>query len=287
MEKINLSVVRGFSDSITVTFNFVKQEFVPFIKVLGVIVIPLILVDFLVKGFFLRDLLAINETNDLFLVLKSSLITGLGAGVIYMWTQIVVIAYLRVYYDKYRNGDLNRITSGEVWQVVWKYLGSSIVVSIAFGFIVILGTFFFVVPGIYFAIALIFLVYCIMIKGDSADKAFGGSMALVKGRWWNVLGYVLVLQMIISVLAYIFNIPYLFVTIKETILGESSNLYGTAFSYYLANLGQYLAQSILVVGVGIRFFSYWEEREHATLLDKIGKLGQDEPKEEGEDEGIH
>ena len=68
MEKINLSVVRGFSDSITVTFNFVKQEFVPFIKVLGVIVIPLILVDFLVKGFFLRDLLTINETNDLFLV---------------------------------------------------------------------------------------------------------------------------------------------------------------------------------------------------------------------------
>ena len=76
-------------------------------------------------------------------------------------------------------------------------------------------------------------------------------------------------------------------TIKETILGESSNLYGAAFSYYLANLGQYLAQSILVVGIGVRFFSYWEEQEHGTLLDKIGKLGQDEPKEEREDEGIH
>ena len=287
MEKINLSVIRGFSDSITVTFNFVKQEFVPFLKVLGVIVVPLILIDFLVKGFFLRDLLTINEASDPFLVIKNSLITSVGAGVIYMWTQIVVIAYLRVYYDKYRNGDVNRITSGEVWQVVWKYLGSSILVSIAFGFIVVLGILFFIVPGIYFGIALIFLVYCIIIRGDSADRAFGGSMALVKGRWWNVFAYAFVLQLIISVLAYIFNVPYLFVTIKETILGESSNLYGTAFSYYLANLGQYLAQSILIVGIGVRFFSYWEEQEHGTLLDKIGKLGQDEPKEEREDEGIH
>ena len=75
MEKINLSVIRGFSDSITVTFNFVKQEFVPFLKVLGVIVVPLMLVDFLVKGFFLRDLLTINETSDPFLIMKNSLIT--------------------------------------------------------------------------------------------------------------------------------------------------------------------------------------------------------------------
>ena len=31
MEKINLSVQRSFSDLITVTINFMKQEFVPFI----------------------------------------------------------------------------------------------------------------------------------------------------------------------------------------------------------------------------------------------------------------
>ena len=32
MEKINLSVQRSFSDLITVTINFMKQEFVPFIR---------------------------------------------------------------------------------------------------------------------------------------------------------------------------------------------------------------------------------------------------------------
>lgn len=280
MEKINLNVVRGFSDSITVTFNFVKQEFVPFAKVLGVIVLPLILVDFLLKGFFLRDLLAMSESNDPVMLLKNILITGMGAGIVYMWIQIVVISYLRMYYDKFRNGDLSRITPGEVWNVVWKYLGRAILVSIAYGFIVVFGLVFFVIPGLYFSIALIFLVYGLIIKDSSADHAFSGSMSLVKGRWWNVFAYAFILQLLISVLAYIFNLPYLFLEIKKTLLGESSNLYGMAFSYYLANLGQYLAQSILIIGIGIRFFSYWEEQEHGTLLSKIEKLGQEEPKEE-------
>lgn len=285
MEKINLSVVRGFSDSITVTFNWVKQEFVPFVKVLGVVVLPLILIDFLIKGFFLRDLVtaSVGEIE----ALKNMVFLAIGAGIVYIWTQIVVIAYLRVYYEKFRQGDSKRITTGEVWRVVCKKLASSVLVSIAFMFIVVLGMVFFIVPGIYFAVALIFLVYCIIIRGDSADRAFGGSMALVKGRWWNVFGYAFVLQLIISVLAYIFNVPYLFVTIKESILGGGINLYGAAFSFYLSYLGQYLAQSVMVVGIGIRFFSYWEEQEHTTLLDKIGKLGQKEqPKEEPENEGI-
>ena len=32
MEKINFNQVRGFSDSITLTFNFIKQEFKPLLR---------------------------------------------------------------------------------------------------------------------------------------------------------------------------------------------------------------------------------------------------------------
>ena len=32
MEKINFNQVRGFSDSITLTFNFIKQEFKPLLS---------------------------------------------------------------------------------------------------------------------------------------------------------------------------------------------------------------------------------------------------------------
>lgn len=50
MEKINLSVERSFSDLITATINFMKQEFVPFIRAFAVIGFPVILlVLYLIK----------------------------------------------------------------------------------------------------------------------------------------------------------------------------------------------------------------------------------------------
>ena len=94
----------------------------------------------------------------------------------------------------------------------------------------------------------------------------------------------------------VYNIPLLYGTVGEIVVEKSGSLnlgvegimaVGAIFGYIVGCYANSLAQSILVVGIGVRFFSYWEEQEHGTLLDKIGKLGQDEPKEEREDEGIH
>ena len=65
MEKIDLHQVRGFSDSITVTFNFVKQEFKPLLKSLAVIVLPLIFVDLFLKSFMMRGMLSLMVSGPL------------------------------------------------------------------------------------------------------------------------------------------------------------------------------------------------------------------------------
>ena len=53
MERINLCVQRSFSDLITATVNFMKQEFVPFIRAFAVIGFPVILIML----FLMKDLL--------------------------------------------------------------------------------------------------------------------------------------------------------------------------------------------------------------------------------------
>lgn len=283
MGKINLNVEREFSDSITATFNFVKQEFVPLIKALAVIVLPVILVDFFVKGFFMQSLLELEESRDSWSVLRNAMWTGVSSGIIYTWMGIMVVSYLKVYYDKYRQGDENRITPKEVWQVMLARLGSSLFASFAFGLIFVIGVLFFIVPGIYFSIAFVFVIYCLIIQNKPVDSAFGASRELVRGKWWNMFLYLIVLQLIIGVMAWIFNIPYFFLTIKAVITENPGNLYEMTLCYYLSNLGQYLSQTLLLVGVGIRFFSYLEQKEHTVLLDKIGQLGQDTPEQERED----
>ena len=64
MEKIDLNVGRGFSDCITVMFNFVKQEFKPLMKAAGFIVLPLLLVDMVLKSFFISDICAYTSLID-------------------------------------------------------------------------------------------------------------------------------------------------------------------------------------------------------------------------------
>lgn len=283
MGKINLNVERGFSDSITATFNFVKQEFAPLLKALAVIVLPMVFVDFFVKGFFMQTLLELEDSRDSWSVLRSAAWTGVSSGIIYGWMGIMVVSYLKVYHDKYRQEDENRITPGEVWRVMLSRLGSALLASFAFCLIIVVGMLFFIVPGVYFSIAFVFVIYSLIIQNKPIDSAFGASNELVKGKWWNLFLYLIVLQLIISFMAWIFNIPYFFLTIKAVITESPGNIYEMSFCYYLSSLGQYLAQTLMLVGVGMRFFSYLEQREHTVLLDKIGQLGQDTSEQERED----
>jgi len=95
----------------------------------------------------------------------------------------------------------------------------------------------------------------------------------LKGKWWNFFGYVIVLQLIVGGLSYIFSIPYLVLTFKTTFTQQLPGIYETTFSLLFANLGQSLLQLISVVGIAVRFFTYLEQKEHTGLLSKIGQIG--------------
>ena len=100
-----------------------------------------------------------------------------------------------------------------------------------------------------------------------------GWSELFYGKWWNLLGYVLVFKLIVGGLSYIFSIPYLVLTFKTTFTQQLPGIYETTFSLLFANLGQSLLQLISVVGIAVRFFTYLEQKEHTGLLSKIGQIG--------------
>ena len=57
MEKINFNQVRGFSDSITLTFNFIKQEFKPLLRSFAVIALPVIFIGLFFMSYSARECL--------------------------------------------------------------------------------------------------------------------------------------------------------------------------------------------------------------------------------------
>ena len=177
MEKINLSVQRSFSDLITVTINFMKQEFVPFIRAFAVIGFPLILLML----FFMKDLLmgafdmslhpeAYYEVNNFGDTMLRTLFTSLFGMLLMMWVQLFAISYLRVYWDHYQAGIEERITIGEVLGVMLKKLGVYLMWSVFCGLVVFIGFLFLFVPGIYIGISFTFGSYLLILRDNGLGK---------------------------------------------------------------------------------------------------------------------
>ena len=266
MEKINFNQVRGFSDSITLTFNFIKQEFKPLLRSFAVIALPVVFIGLFFMSYSARESLITIVQPDQYAgssldMLTNSLLTNLLTMVIYFWMSLIGIAYIRVYQDKVAAADEARITPGEVWQVMWRNLGKSLLWAVIYLLMVVFGMILFIAPGIYLGVVFGFVFYYMILENRSISAGMSGSRELLKGKWWNFFGY------------YIFSIPYLVLTFKTIFTQQLPGIYETTFSLLFANLGQSLLQLISVVGIAVRFFTYLEQKEHTGLLSKIGQIG--------------
>lgn len=272
--RINLQEVRNFSDSFTATFVFVKQEFKSLITAFAVIMLPLIFADLFVKGYTMRSLitdpLGSSKTGSDILSLVVNYFSTL---VLVFWLGVFVISFLRVYTDKFKVYSEERITVKEVWRVMSKHLGKAFIVGVVYLLAVSVGTVMLIIPGIYVSVILIFSIYYLILRDNTITGSLGDSADLVKGQWWSLFGFIFILNLIISMLSYVFTIPYLVITLKSVFTREPLGIYESTFGMLLANLGQYFLYIFTFVGIGVRFFSSLERQEHTLLLNKIEHLG--------------
>ena len=190
MEKINFNQVRGFSDSITLTFNFIKQEFKPLLRSFAVIALPVIFIGLFFMSYSARESLIAIVQPDQYAgspldMLTNSLLTNLSTMVIYFWMALIGIAYIRVYQDKVAAADEARITPGEVWQVMWRNLGKSLLWAVIYLLMVVFGTILFIAPGVYLGVVFGFVFYYMILENRSISAGMSGSRELLKGKWWN------------------------------------------------------------------------------------------------------
>ena len=115
-----------------------------------------------------------------------------------------------------------------------------------------------------------------MLKDRSLGEAMSDSRSLIKGKWWHFFAYIIVLQLIVGILSYVFAIPYQVVTFKTMFVQELPGMYELTLCLLFSSLGQSLMQLIFVVGIAVRFYSFLEEKEHTGLLEKIEQIGNND-----------
>lgn len=91
-------------------------------------------------------------------------------------------------------------------------------------------TFLLVIPAIIFGVYWAFATYVVALKGKSGLDALRYSQVVVRGRWWKVVGYLIVLGFITGMISWLISLP--FATIHNPIVNALiSTLSDIVFSF--------------------------------------------------------
>lgn len=88
--------------------------------------------------------------------------------------------------------------------------GASIGTGLLAGLIVLGMCLLLVVPGIIWSLYYSFFVYVVALRGLSGKQALDYSKGIVKGQWWRVFGYLLVIEILGAIVGIVVAAPFFF-----------------------------------------------------------------------------
>ncbi len=250
---IEFHKTRDFSSKMSVTMEFVRQNFKSLGKSIVYIAGPPVLLASLLLGNFMKSMMSSimtftrpGEGGGPFADLVSSPTFWLQIVVMFIFvlvSSIATIATINNYILLYEEKKSNQIEVSEVWQRVretfWMYMSTAIM----FTLLAIAGYILMLVPGIVlsdlvggFGALLIFVMFFVffyffistsllfIVRGYEKIGFFSGvirSVKLVQGKWWSTFGLIMVLYLIVMISSYVFMIPYYIVIFVSTLHSTS------------------------------------------------------------------
>ncbi len=274
---INFIEERSFGDIIGAPFQFIIQEFKTFAGTLLKFAGPFVALAFLTISLLANDIYSSSVLNTkpsgatavYVIILALSLMLGMLSIV------VVTHSYISLYVKKGK-GNFTKEDVGDLLKKnVWKIFGAGLLTYI----MVVLGVLLLYIPGIYLAIALSFVFIIIVYENKSVGNAISRSFEIIKGKWWQTFGLILVFGMIIGASSYVFIIPIYVIVIVAAVggtqIGAGSVIIITlfVFLYFTAYMFFMSMQQILIA---FQFFNISAGKEGLHLKDRIAAINEEE-----------
>lgn len=281
---INLRQKRDFGDLLSVTFEFLKENFKPLFRLLLIYVGPFLLVSAILgatiqannfQTIISRDFNSLHEIFDykyLLLIIVSVVSNVFLVGAVY--------GYIALYY---KHGS-NDFEIEDVWENMkenfWMLLGTTIVSGIIAGF----ATLFFIIPGIYVGVCLSIILAMRVIEQNPLGDAISRCFTLVKSDWWLTFGIIIVVYIIVSMLSFVFVIPQLIITALvsfSSIQGTDAD-YGIAYKIVttITTFCTSFLSAIPMITLAFHYFNLVEKKENPGLTYRIQEINQDSSENE-------
>ena len=280
---------RDLGDTLTDTFNFVRENYKILFKALVKYAGPAFLLQLFALGYYTYSTTT-GLGSDIFTQLASSKSLGFKFILSIMFMFIASIAYQAFMYGTIQHaiksyikndGVINIDDVGNGMSEDWRsFLGLGFAISM----MIFVGTIFCFLPGIYLAVPLA-LVYSIrafdkLSFSDTISHAF----KLVKDNWWITFLTFVVMTVVVYLINMIFQIPALIYTLTKTLTAVnegslSDPTFGFDWIYLTLNIvGSAISNvvyGILAVTVCIVYFNLNEKQNHTGAYESIDNLGKD------------
>lgn len=284
---VQLREVRDFGQIITTTFQFLKQNRGPLFRAIATVCLPIAIIAGFLMGKSIGDIqglaFSMQRVNDPDAVL-GNLLNGMlpmALGYILLILAFVSLtAIVNEYLRSYHLGEHQMISNGDLWKRTFGQLGVYFGTGFLSMVLIVLGFLLCFLPGFYPLTIFALVFVCHAIERTGVTGSMARSNNLVKDRFWETLGLVIVIGIINSVIGYALMLPF---TIAGAVIGINTltgmmdggsgypEWYGTfmaaQFSFQMAV--SMLTYPIVSVALGLKYFSLVEEKEGAGLRERI------------------
>ncbi len=281
--KIELDKERNFSDIINTTFELIRSEFLPLIKVLAIYASLPTLLQAIIQSYYMKD--SINET------LQSIATKGMGGSTeILIWLPWLMVTSIITsiftwglgleYINQYRQKGRDGFTHSDVWRGFLNKLLKISWLNIVLIFALIFAFLLLIIPGIWFSVVSALIMPVLIFENRSILNSISRAVYLIRSNWWKTLGLLVVVAIIQSMISGLFSIPAMVYGIILGLRGMEGEVAEIAnnpilitFSIVTSVISTWL-NLLIIITCALQFFNLREQKEKNILISRIEKINQ-------------
>lgn len=261
---------REIGDIFSDTFEFIRQEYKPILKLIAVYVLPFIIMYGIVQVYLQKNFISKIDFTDpeaLLAVIGPVYLNVFLFSLFGLFVQSLLIAtyysYIEVYVKKGKgNFDLSEITP-YLFSNGLLAIGASIVIFM----VVIFGIVLCIIPGIYFANTLSLAFIILIFEKKGLGNALMRSALLVKSDWWNTFLINLIGVILIWTVSFIMSIPSMISGFSAGILSQSETPVEYSNWYWILIGASTIVSSVLwIVPYTFMAFQYFNLEERFKMI---------------------
>lgn len=275
---------RDFGAKIGATFEFLAAHGRPLGKCLLYFVLPPSLLMGLGLGIAQSnglDQLPQSNTSSMWTkVVQAGQVMDIGVsywlGMLSMGVAYVLLAATLYGYVQVRMAlpPEQQVTPAHVGAQIRRYALRLVLSSVVWGLAIMVGLMLFVIPGLYLMVALMVVWPVLVFEDRGADQAFSRSLTLVRGKWWSTLGLYFMMSLVATVLGVVLTTPqYALMAGKVLLPGWFDSAVFSIGAGLLANTGQILLYTPLLIALMFQYFNLVERKEGLGLRSLVASLG--------------